>query len=267
MIAILFWNTYGGAVGSMVQYLCAAHNVDVVVLAEEPRLAQDVFPVSGGSLAHFFDEYAPGLSKIRFFVRRGAGKLKLVSDNGNRQSLREFHPSTGTPILLAGVHLPSKLRAKEGDQYLAARQLRRAVEDAERLLGHDATVLIGDMNMSPYEAGMSAADGLHGVMDKRIAQKRQRILGGQAFTYFYNPMWSRLGDESVGPTGTYYRSADGVNSTFWHTFDQALIRPSLIPAYTRGSLEVLMHAGGAPLATATRVSPSDHLPILLRLDI
>ena len=191
----------------------------------------------------------------------------MVSDNGMRQSLREYVPDVGQPVLIAGVHLPSKLRASEDEQYFAARQLRRNVEDAETKLGHNYTVVIGDMNMSPYERGMIAADGLHGLMDKRIVQKGQRSVRGETFPYFYNPMWSRLGDESIGPSGTYYYRPNGIHSTFWHTFDQALIRPSLIPAYARGSLEVLTDVGNASLLMINKVSPSDHLPILLRLDL
>lgn len=249
----------------MVQYLCSIHNVDVAILAEDVRAAAQIFPDPTTFATSTFDEYAPVASSIRYFVRRGVGTLLPISDDKDRQSLREFTPIKGASLLLAAVHLPSKLRAGDDDQYLAARQLRRSVEIAERKVGHDRTVVIGDMNMNPYERGMSAADGLHGVMDKRVAQKVSRRVGGEAFKFFYNPMWSRLGDESIGPSGTYYRGPDGVHSPFWHTFDQALIRPSLIPAYTVGSLEVITSVGSAPLLTALKLAPSDHLPILLRL--
>jgi len=87
--------------------------------------------------------------------------------------------------------------------------LAGAILEAERRVGHARTVLIGDLNMNPFEAGMIAADGLNAVMDKRIAAKGFRKVSGKRMQFFYNPMWSRLGDESIGPSGTfYYRSSD-----------------------------------------------------------
>lgn len=248
----------------MVQYLCQTHGIDVAVLAEDSRTINDVFP---GVSAAIYDEYAPVPSSIRYFLKRGVITISPISDDKDRQSIREITVKSGLSILVAAVHLPSKLRADDNDQYLAARQLRRSIELAEKKVGHDRTIVIGDMNMNPFERGMSAADGLHGVMDKQVAQKLSRVVGGEQFKFFYNPMWSRLGDESSGPAGTYYRGADGVESPFWHTFDQALLRPCLISAYANGSLNVITQIGSTPLLTALKLTPSDHLPIVLRLNV
>lgn len=79
---------------------------------------------------------------------------------------------------------------------------------------------------------------------------------------FYNPMWSRLGDESAGPPGTYfYDGGSGTEKYFWHTFDQVLLRPGLLQAYETGHLEILTGIGTFPLDGG----PSDHSPVLLRL--
>jgi hypothetical protein len=124
------------------------------------------------------------------------------------------------------------------------------------------------MNMNPFELGMIAPDGLHGVMDKFIADKEQRVYQEKEWSYFYNPMWSRLGDESAGTTGTYYYPSGGVNNVYWHTFDQALIRPSLIPAYENGEIRVLDKIGSTSLLRGDRIdtSISDHLPLLVKLE-
>jgi hypothetical protein len=80
----------------------------------------------------------------------------------------------------------------------------------EEKFGHQNTVIIGDLNANPFEDALTAADGLHGVMDRRVASRRPPNIRGQRWDYFYNPMWSRLGDESPGPSGTYWRAGTGL---------------------------------------------------------
>ncbi len=66
----------------------------------------------------------------------------------------------------------------------------------ETHLGHRNTVVIGDLNVNPFEDALTAADGLQGVMDRAVAARPARTVQGHAWDYFYNPMWSRLGDDS-----------------------------------------------------------------------
>ena len=122
--------------------------------------------------------------------------------------------------------------------------------------------------MNPFEEALNAADGLHAVMDKTIALRQPRHVRGELWDYFYNPMWSRLGDESDGPTGTYYRTAQHVNDYYWHTFDQVLLRPSLLKFYNKEKLKVLTSIAGTSLlgAVGTDKAISDHLPVLLALE-
>jgi hypothetical protein len=41
-------------------------------------------------------------------------------------------------------------------------------------------------------------------MDRSIANNIARVVQKQRYEMFYNPMWSRLGDASEGPPGTYF---------------------------------------------------------------
>jgi hypothetical protein len=124
--------------------------------------------------------------------------------------------------------------------------------------------------MDPYEAGMTIANGLHSIMDERIARNISRQVQGRRYNMFYNPMWSRLGDQSDGPPGTYfYNSGQPVNH-YWHTFDQVLIRPELSTAFNASGLQVVTKAGESKLLRESgRIDRrmSDHLPLLLRLDV
>jgi endonuclease/exonuclease/phosphatase family metal-dependent hydrolase len=75
---------------------------------------------------------------------------------------------------LRATFLASKLFRGPADQYHAARSLREKIVEAEDSAGHQNSLLIGDFNMNPFEEGMNAADGLHGVMDKQIAERMSR---------------------------------------------------------------------------------------------
>jgi hypothetical protein len=180
--------------------------------------------------------------------------------------MREIRHPLGLKLLLVAVHFPSKLHRSSVSQTLFAARLSRAICAAEDRVGHANSLVIGDLNMDPFEDGVTAADCFHGVMDKQIVRENGRMVDGQKKFYFYNPMWNFLGDERTGPPGTYYHRGGQV-SQFWHIFDQVLLRPSLLPHYSPSAIQILTSIGGRDLLREGRIdtSVSDHLPILLKL--
>lgn len=77
------------------------------------------------------------------------------------------------------------------------------------------------------------------VMSRQVAQLRTRKLQEREYPFFYNPMWSLLGDATPGPPGTYYYSPSGHASYYWHTFDQVLLRPDLLDVFENRDLHIL----------------------------
>lgn len=270
MTNILFWNSYRGSATSFLQPICFENNVDILILSEEPT-EKSIIENSLNSIEGLqkYREFSPVKSDIRFFLKNGSGSLHLAKDDGRRISLRTYVDGKGNRALLAGVHLPSKGFSGDTDQAYEGRRLRAAIEETEQRLGIDKTIIIGDMNMSPFEPGMTAADGLHGIMDAEIAKKKSRIFREKNWSYFYNPMWSRMGDESDGPSGTYFSNGSNLDPIHWHTFDQILLRPSLIDAYKKGEISVLTKIGSTPLIKNNKIDKniSDHLPILLSIEL
>lgn len=104
----------------------------------------------------------------------------------------------GRPLLIVAAHLPSKLHMDPEAQYSVARQTRIEIEMAEKKVGHSNTLLIGDLNMNLFEKGMTAADGFHGMLDANLVKNASRTVQGNGHSYFYNPMWNRIGDNSAG---------------------------------------------------------------------
>lgn len=125
--------------------------------------------------------------------------------------------------------------------------------------------------MNPFEAGVVSAAGLHGVMSRRIAQRGARVIQKRKWPFFYNPMWSLLGDESPGPPGTYYYTRPEHKVFFWNMFDQVLIRPDLLHLFNSEDLEILQSDGDISFLSSRglpdRNVASDHLPIFFKLDL
>ena len=138
-----------------------------------------------------------------------------TGEDTRRLSIRELSPPIGEKALLVVVHLPSKLWQKDEDQIFSSAEITKIIDTAETKVGHDRTLVVGDFNMSPFEKGLVAAGGFHAVMDRRIAERGQRIVQGKRYQFFYNPMWGHLGDTGSGPAGTYFYENSSYVNYFW----------------------------------------------------
>lgn len=118
---------------------------------------------------------------------------------------------------------------------------------------------------------MISANGLHGVMAKKIAQQRSRVVQKMEYPYFYNPMWSLLGDASSGQPGTFYYANGEHACYFWNMFDQVLLRPDLLECFDNRHLKIIDTINGLSLLSKngrpSQTIASDHLPIYFKLDL
>jgi hypothetical protein len=267
MANFLFWNVGRKQVSAEISSLCAEHDVDVLILAEsEMNTINLLLALNAQTTRTYIAPFNPS-SRIQFLTRYPLDALKPILDEGGI-AVRTVRPPIGMEILLFAVHLPSKLHWSDNEQTINAIRLADIIRQVEKRTGNKNSILLGDFNMNPFEDGMVSADGIHAVMDQVLARKLSRKVGGVSRDYFYNPMWSRLGDESVGPPGTYF-SRGGQISQFWHTFDQVLLRPSLLDFYSSSALKIVTKIGGVDLLRGGSINRdvSDHLPVLIGLSI
>jgi len=169
------------------------------------------------------------------------------------------------------MHLESKLHRSDSHRWGKARDVSAKIRQVESERGISRTVLVGDLNMNPFDMGAIVADGLHAVMTRAIARKKDRRIGEDVYPFFYNPMWGRFGDTTKGPPGTYYATTSSRDEYFWHTFDQVLIRPDLIDSFDEAKLQVLTDCGSIKFLRESGIPDdsraSDHLPLLFDLEI
>ena len=278
MLTFLFWNLKRNNV-QVLTNLVRAQAVDVVILAECPILPATVLVSLNRNAPDFYYSECE-CEKIQLYTRfsdeyvlpvKGHNKETITGDDF---TIRRFALPGGRPeVMLCAVHFPSKLLQNPTDQTMYANSFAKVLAEAEAAATHERTLLVGDLNMNPYEDGVVTAQGLHAVMSRWIAKKETRTVKFQSNLYFYNPMWAHFGEKSEGHAGTYYYQSPKARADFWNIYDQVLVRPALLD-YFRDEDVAILHqdlVDNVSLLAANGVPDerniSDHLPILFRLHI
>ena len=177
-------------------------------------------------------------------------------------------------ILLFPIHYYDKKNTKEDEQDERIRKIRNFIETVENRNGEkNLSIICGDFNLNHFQKPIKTATGMHAMMDKNIAQKGKRIVDGDEYTYFYNPMWGFFGDMGKGEvSGSYYYPNSGNHIVmFWHIFDQLLLRKGLISYLNADKLNIVTRINGhCFLKEDGSINAnvfSDHLPITFSLNI
>jgi len=249
--------------------LADEHKIDVIILAEsemDPNLLLRTLnrdPTAGFHLT------AGNCRRITIFTRFSRDFLRRAFES-DHISIRKLSLPARAEVILVAAHLPSKLHMSEDDQLFECAVLARNIAEQEALAGHRRTIIVGDLNMNPFEPGLVGAAGLHSVMSRQVAARGSRTVRGNEYQFFYNPMWHHLGDGNGDTAGSYfYDSAQHVNY-YWNVFDQLLLRPELAERFDPSRLRILKSVGTRPLVRPDGrpddTNASDHLPIVFELE-
>lgn len=277
MPGVFFWNLYGrqeknraareAAICASLTRLARTRELDVLVFCECEMPEEAITRALNAADVGRYHLPPSRSRRIKVWTRLPQG---AVSDRHNgrltdRITIREVLFPNALPVLLAGVHLVDRLTVPtEEGRASHATEFAAVIHSKEKELGHSRTVLVGDLNMNPYEAGVVGTRGFHAVMTRQLARTVPRLAARSRHPGFYNPMWSCFGDVSPGPPGTHYWSnAEEPTNHFWQLYDQVLVRPELVDAFVR--VQVISTDGEIEFMTPTgrpraRVL-SDHLPI------
>jgi hypothetical protein len=271
--SILFWNiAKNPSILEHLTCLIKKFPIDVILLAESPDDLNFVLSgLNGLELGSYIESYNVR-PKVRALTRLHPPHFDhLLSSSGDIAIWSIRAPRINPPeVLLAAVHLPAKMGGQtDVGQAMVASRVAAELAAFEDSRHHRNTVIVGDFNMNPYDPGMIMVDGIHALMTRRLAQKQDRSYRNSLYRRFYNPMWGLFGDRTHGPAGTHFWRSSLPHNTHWAMHDQVLLRPNLIGTLTR--LEILDQDGEHGLLAKDghpdKNYLSDHLPILLELDI
>lgn len=279
LLNILLWNIGKRDLSSTISFYAYKYKIDILILVEDqiPH-AQLLNTLNAGiSKYNWCSTNSRGISFYSTFNNTG---FSAVHTDSAFVSMIQFS-LVRKSLLISGVHFPSMRTVRtEAGRASIARAIRADIERAESLTKLNNTILAGDFNMNPFETAMVEADAFNSVMSMTIAGRVYRKVAGLRmnrsldYPYFYNPMWSFMGDLSKYSPGTYYHHDDNVENHYkWNMLDQVLIRPSLIPNFVPESLRILdTNESGALLINenkgkAHKSQLCDHLPVTFSLDL
>lgn len=258
----MFWNTHRNKnINLFLRELIIQHDVSIVVLAEyEADTKELITELTGYGKA--FQQY----------MSVGCTRLCVIG------SVINVEPGTQTPYasiqiidsrtILCCVHLPSNIYSDSAQRRQIA--IQRIISDicsTEEELGTKDTIVVGDFNINPYDEACIAAPYFHSLPIYLEAKRGSRIIAGERFHMFYNPMWNFLGDFTE-PFGTYYYAGSDTTTTYWNLFDQVIIRPDLRERFVESGLKILTETDSKYLLDNNghpRKDISDHLPILFEI--
>jgi hypothetical protein len=270
MITFIFWNLKNKSLENVIARIAKTHNVDIFIFAECAFPPERLLSVLNAETTEYHYSPGYGCDKIEIFTRFSR-KFILPVYEDHRLTIRHLALPGSIDVLLSAIHFPSKIHWKGTSQAAECFNVSFSIKREEEKIGHSRTILVGDLNMNPFEEGVVNANGLHGVMSRQIAQRKTRTIQKNQYPYFYNPMWSLFGDISPGPPGTYYSNRAEHTEYFWHMFDQVLIRPDLLEVFNSKELRILSSIGNQSLLSAHGVPDkkaiSDHLPLLFKVHI
>lgn len=269
LLNVLFWNVGKKDLTGQIVNLTRSRTIDVIVLAESPVSSIQLIRALNTDGSYYFpNDPISQCRKITIVTRFHYDFITPVEED-SRLTVRHVKLPTGENFLLTGLHLVDKRSFSAESQNEAASSTSAQLSRVESRLQVDRHVVLGDFNMNPFETGMIKANGFHGTMSSKVAERGSRVVQQQEYPYFYNPTWGLFGDLNKDASGTYYyQRAEHVNYE-WNVFDQVLLRPSMVGNFVKGSLKIVESDGVASLLTNRNVPDkntySDHLPLFFTL--
>ncbi len=259
---IMFWNTHNNKdINEYLKSLVNDYRIDTLVLAEyngKYDALENLLKETGQILRRCFTDPCKRLHILSTYsdVR--------PSSQDTYYSIHIFQKR----FVLCGVHLMSNLR---GDYSVERRKkaeiIKHDIEDAGKLMGTDRFMIIGDFNAMPYSHECLGADGFHGLPTLNMSEQPERMVSGEVYTKYYNPMWNLFGDY-LHPPGTYYTSASRMVTPRWFMLDQIILSKGIIPHFVKDSLKIITDCSlGSLMSKNGRPNKkiSDHFPIMCEI--
>lgn len=260
---IMFWNTHNNDnINSIINRIILNYKIDIAVLAEYSDNIDRLVERLSVNYIDMMQYHNPGCDKIDII-----GNITNVSPG-----FQDHHFSIqiiNNNYILCAAHLPSQIYSGSDERRrIVIQNIIENIQTHEKKLNSKRTIIVGDMNEDPYDNGCLLSSNFFGIPSRNDAIKESKIIEGKSFEMFYNPMWNCFGDFSHPPGTCYYYNSSNPKNSFWHIFDQVMIRPCLVNDFIEKQLKIITTDGTNTLLDDQghpNKSISDHLPIIFEL--
>jgi hypothetical protein len=156
-VGFLFWNLNKKNLQTSVANLALMHDIDVIMLAECAIPSEILLQALNRDEERAYYSYIEqlGCTKIEIFTRFSNDCIPVASDKLDRMTIRRLQLPGLTDILLAITHFPDKGNFSEADQLSESIRFAEEIVTTEAEEKHSRTVLVGDLNMDPFDSGMA----------------------------------------------------------------------------------------------------------------
>ena len=262
---ILYWNLHNNSNISKFIIDCIKENdIDVFICSEFKKVDLDstVEALQGYCISKGLEI----CNKIRI-IHKECLKINIVQEQ--ERYLLATYKSADKKYLITAVHLPANPYCKPLDRINVIQKIISDIMEYEKEnfeIGQHRTLVIGDMNASPFDQEMISKTSFNSVLFRDLINKASVIqYQGQFYERFYNPIIDYIGDKNQAHGSFYYSSS--VDALYWYCYDQILLRKELIDSFL--NLKYLKKIGSQYLIKETKPNDeiSDHLPLLVEMNI
>ena len=153
----LFWNVNKKPLASIVTQLALEHDVDVIILVENTIQPRHILEQLNNATIQYHFTFS-GFENIAIYTRFDPKFLRVVLE-ARGLSIRRLELPGQIDITVVAVHFPSKLQWSNDSQAIECLILADRIRSVEEQVGHSRTVIIGDLNMNPFELEWSVQQG------------------------------------------------------------------------------------------------------------
>lgn len=259
---LLYWNLKANKNETYIASLIQEHNIDIAIFSEHKNT--DFSVLVNDLLSDEYEFYSGygGCEKVIMVAK------KDIHIEINREQSRYVMYSAlygNDQYIIVGVHLPANPRADANDRKMVIRDLLVDLKEQEKIHHHSNSIIIGDLNSSPFDEELIEKDAFNAVLYKTVIQQKEHIIHqGKQFRFLYNPILHYI-SENNHQYGSFYYSG-GINPLYWYCYDQILMTKDLIGSFKEMQYCQSIHGKSLLKKVRPDDSISDHLPLMVTFE-
>ncbi|MCH5171574.1 MAG: hypothetical protein J1F31_01905 [Erysipelotrichales bacterium] len=260
---LLYWNLKSNNNLELIIADCIQENsIDIAIFSEYENINFDILKRKLSDSFCLLESFG-GCKKVKILYRNTIS-LTLIREQ-HRYLLAKLNLENKKYIIV-GVHLPSNTcGSNSSDRKHIIRNIINDISDAEKD-NIESSIVIGDMNASPFDAEMIEKDSFNSVLFKNIINSQEVVTYLECkYRRFYNPIIEYINETNENYGSFYYSS--GNYCLYWYCFDQILVRKNL--ANQIHTFKYLKKIKQQDLIKKKKPNKkiSDHLPLLVNINI
>jgi exonuclease III len=256
---LIYWNTKGFIDFEVYEDLLIKYSPDILFTSETD--------------SSFLTSHKASFNKIGYNLidNPGCERIKILSHKDCNCELgiqNKFYTCIIIDdINVISVHFPSQMYHHMDALKYNLRKFRNKIDDEIGESSDKPILIIGDVNVNPYEPAMINFDGFMATNSIK-SRKRIKSIDDEVREPYYNPTW-RLYADNIFPGTKKYPRPSGFSHDIieFHFLDQVLLSEKLKNNIESDKISVVTKTDKFDLLNEkyNKVNFSDHLPLFYQL--